>query len=120
MTSIVTNISANNALQTLRSINSNLGETQKQVSTGLRVGKAADNAAYWSIATTMRSDNKSISAVQDALGLSGAILDTTYEAIVEPPRPFGHTDLNSIARSRTRTRRPWSTSRCHRRSSSSR
>ncbi|WP_112435656.1 flagellin [Rhizobium sp.] len=81
MTSIVTNISANNALQTLRSINSNLGETQKQVSTGLRVGKAADNAAYWSIATTMRSDNKSISAVQDALGLSGAILDTTYEAI---------------------------------------
>ncbi|WP_283195437.1 flagellin [Rhizobium sp. AN80A] len=81
MTSIVTNTSASIALQTLRSVNSSLSETQRQVSSGLRVGKAADNAAYWSVATTMRSDNKAVSAVQDALGLSGAILDTTYEAI---------------------------------------
>lgn len=48
------------------------------ISSGLRVGEAKDNAAYWSIATTMRSDNKALSAVQDALGLGAAMVDTTY------------------------------------------
>ncbi|ASY61731.1 Flagellin protein FlaA [Sinorhizobium sojae CCBAU 05684] len=78
MTSILTNIAAMAALQTLRSIGSNLEETQAHVSSGLRVGEAADNAAYWSIATTMRSDNMALSAVQDALGLGAAKVDTAY------------------------------------------
>ena len=67
MTSILTNIAAMSALQTLRTINAGMEETQGRVSSGLRVGEAADNAAYWSIATTMRSDNMAISAVQDAI-----------------------------------------------------
>ncbi|QFI65128.1 Flagellin protein FlaA [Sinorhizobium alkalisoli] len=74
----MTNIAAMAALQTLRSIGSNLEETQAHVSSGLRVGEAADNAAYWSIATTMRSDNMALSAVQDALGLGAAKVDTAY------------------------------------------
>lgn len=78
MTSILTNIGAISALQTLRSISTNLNQTQDEVSTGLRVGKASDNAAYWSIATTMRSDNQALSAVQDALGLGAAKVDTAY------------------------------------------
>lgn len=78
MTSILTNGAAISALQTLRSISSNLGDTQRLVSSGLRVGEAKDNAAYWSIATTMRSDNIALSAVQDALGLGAAMVDTTY------------------------------------------
>jgi flagellin len=53
-------------------------ETQARVSSGLRVGSASDNAAYWSIATTMRSDNMALSAVQDALGLGAAKVDTAY------------------------------------------
>lgn len=81
MTSILTNASATSALQVLRSISSHMGETQRHVSSGLRVGAASDNAAYWSIATTMRSDNMAISAVRDALGLSSAVLDTTYAAV---------------------------------------
>ncbi|MBB4227654.1 flagellin N-terminal helical domain-containing protein [Rhizobium mongolense] len=81
MTSIVTNNAAMAALQTLRGINQGLGETQDHVSSGLRVGKAADNAAYWSIATTMRSDNKALSAVSDALGLGAAKVDTAYAAM---------------------------------------
>jgi flagellin len=44
----------------------------------MRVGKASENAAYWSIATTMRSDNSALSAVQDALGLGAATVDTAY------------------------------------------
>ncbi|WP_026613213.1 flagellin [Ensifer aridi] len=78
MTSILTNIAAMSALQTLRSINANMENTQGRVSSGLRVGEAADNAAYWSIATTMRSDNMAISAVEDALGLGASKVDTAY------------------------------------------
>ncbi|OKP81231.1 flagellin [Ensifer adhaerens] len=81
MTSILTNSSAMGALATLRSINSSMETTQERISSGLRVGTAADNAAYWSIATTMRSDNKALSAVQDALGLGAAKTDVASSAM---------------------------------------
>lgn len=69
------------ALQTLRTIGTGMADTQQQVSSGLRVQAASDNAAYWSISTTMRSDNKAISAVADALGLGAAKIDVAYTAI---------------------------------------
>ena len=78
MTSILTNVAAMAALSTLRSIDGSMEDTQARVSSGLRVGEASDNAAYWSIATTMRSDNMALSAVQDALGLGAAKVDTAY------------------------------------------
>ena len=81
MTSIITNSSAMGALATLRSINSSMETTQERISSGLRVATAADNAAYWSIATTMRSDNKALSAVQDALGLGAAKTDVASSAM---------------------------------------
>ena len=81
MTSILTNNAAMAALQTLRALDANMQDTQARVSSGLRVGGAADNAAYWSIATTMRSDNMALSAVQDALGLGAAKIDTAYAAM---------------------------------------
>ncbi|URK88521.1 flagellin [Rhizobium sp. RCAM05350] len=81
MTSILTNSAAMAALSTLRSINSGMETTQGRVSSGLRVETAADNAAYWSIATTMKSDNKALSTVQDALGLGAAKTDTAYTGL---------------------------------------
>ncbi|WP_454686326.1 flagellin N-terminal helical domain-containing protein [Agrobacterium leguminum] len=78
MTSILTNMAAMAALQTLRTIGANMADTQRQVSSGLRVQAAADNAAYWSISTTMRSDNMALSAVSDALGLGAAKVDVAY------------------------------------------
>ncbi|AKI02150.1 flagellin/flagellar hook associated protein [Hoeflea sp. IMCC20628] len=78
MTSIMTNASAMSALQTLRSINSDMESTQSAISSGYKVSSAADNSAYWSIATTMRSDNKALSTVQDALGLGAAKVDVAY------------------------------------------
>jgi flagellin len=81
MTSILTNGAAMAALQTLRAINRNLEETQNRISSGYRVETAADNAAYWSIATTMRSDNSALSSVHDALGLGAAKVDTAYTAL---------------------------------------
>ena len=81
MTSILTNTAALSALQTLRAISSNLGKTQEAVSSGLRVATAADNAAYWSISTGMRSDSSAMRAVQDAIGLGIAKVDTAYSAM---------------------------------------
>ena len=54
---------------------------QSRVATGLRVETAADSAAYWSIATTMRSDNKALSAVEDAHALSAAKVDVAYNGM---------------------------------------
>ncbi|KAB0566487.1 flagellin [Brucella pituitosa] len=81
MASILTNSSALTALQTLSSTNKSLETTQNRISTGLRIGEASDNASYWSIATSMKSDNKANSAVQDALGLGAGKVDTAYSAI---------------------------------------
>ena len=78
MTSIMTNASAMSALQTLRSINSDMENTQNRISSGYKVQSASDNSAYWSIATTMRSDNKALSTVSDALGLGAAKVDVAY------------------------------------------
>jgi len=80
MSSINTNVSAMVALQSLNKTNAALETAQKRISTGLRVGSAEDNAAYWSIATTMRSDNSALSTVKDALGLGAATIDVAYTA----------------------------------------
>jgi flagellin len=81
MTSLLTNMAARTALATLTQTNRNLDQTQSRIATGQRVASAQDNAAYWSIATTMRSDNAALSTVQDALGLGSATVDVAYNAI---------------------------------------
>lgn len=81
MSSIITNSSAIAALQSLRSSSSGLERAQNHVSSGYRVGNSSDNAAYWSIATTMRSDKSSLSTVEDALGLAAANTDTAYTGL---------------------------------------
>lgn len=99
MTSIITNTSAMAALQTLRSLNSGLQGTQDRVSSGLRVETASDNAAYWAIATTMRSDNKAISAVSDALGMGAAKVDTAYAAMDSTADLLGEVKAKLVAAS---------------------
>jgi flagellin len=81
MTSLLTNVAARTALQTLTQTNSLLEKTQSRIATGYRVGSAQDNAAYWSIATTMRSDHGALSTVSDALGLGSATVDVAYNAV---------------------------------------
>jgi flagellin len=77
----MTNVSAMTALQSLNSTIKRLDQTQMRISTGFRVGSAEDNAAYWSIATTMRSDNGALSTVKDALGLGAATIDVAYTGV---------------------------------------
>lgn len=81
MSSINTNVAAMTALQSLTQTQKSLTETQNRISTGMRVAEASDNAAYWSIATTMRSDKASLSTVQDALGLGATLVDVSYTAV---------------------------------------
>ncbi len=81
MSSINTNVAAMTALQTLTQTNKDLTEAQTRISTGLKVAGAEDNAAYWSIATTMRSDNAALSTVRDALGLGAATVDVAYTGL---------------------------------------
>ncbi|WP_119461177.1 flagellin [Rhodospirillaceae bacterium SYSU D60014] len=86
MASILTNVGAMTALQTLQSVSSNLMQTQDRISTGMRVATAKDNAAYWAIATTMRTDNSGFSAITDSLGLglsTAGMATAANEAIVE-------------------------------------
>jgi flagellin len=79
--SIKTNFSAMTALQSLNMTNKSLEKTQSRISTGFRVGEAADNAAYWAIATTLRSDNSALATVQDSLGLGAGQVDVAYTAV---------------------------------------
>ncbi len=78
MSSILTNTAALTALASLNKTQSALQMTQNRISTGQKVSSASDNAAYWSIATTMRTDSSSLSAVKDALGLGSSSANVAY------------------------------------------
>ncbi len=81
MSSLLTNTSAMTALQNLANTQKSLKETQSQISSGLAVANASDNAAYWSIATTMRSDTSALGAVTNALNLGASVLNTATSAM---------------------------------------
>lgn len=72
MSSILTNNSAMVALQTLKSVNSNLADTQNQISTGKSVSSAKDNAAVWAISKVMESDVESFKGISESLSLGQA------------------------------------------------
>lgn len=78
MTSILTNAGATFTVDQLRAITSARTDRQQEIATGLRVQTAADNSAYWSIATMMRSDNRALAAAEDGLGIGAAAVDTAY------------------------------------------
>ena len=69
MSSILTNNGAMVALQTLKSINTKLTDTQNAISTGKSVGTARDNAAVWAISKIMESDVKGFKGISDSLNL---------------------------------------------------
>lgn len=75
------NAAATAALAVLRHNDSSAAKQQDIVTTGMRISEAADNAAYWSIATDMRNTNKATSTVIDALELGAAVVDVAYEAM---------------------------------------
>ena len=81
MSSLLTNTSAMTALQNLSNTQKNLTQTQSQISSGLAVANASDNAAYWSISTSMKSDVSALGAVSSALNLGASVLGTATSAM---------------------------------------
>jgi flagellin len=79
--SVLTNSSALSALQSLNMTEQNLSITQNQVSTGLAVANASQNAAYWSIGQQLSSDSGIVTATNSALSQSQAVFDTATSAI---------------------------------------
>ena len=108
MSSILTNMAAMTAVQNLAATQKSLADTQNQISTGLKVSSAQDNAAYYSIATNMRTNIGDLSAVSDSLNLGSSVVATATsatsnlttvlqsisKALVSASQPA--TDLNSV------------------------
>lgn len=69
MSSILTNTSAMVALQTLRGVNSNLSQTQNEISTGKSISSAKDSASIWAISKVMESDVKGFKGISESLSL---------------------------------------------------
>ena len=80
MGSILTNNSAMVALQTLNNINKGLNDVQSQISTGLKVGTAKDNAATFAISQVMRSDVAGFQSISDSLDLGSSTLAVASNA----------------------------------------
>ena len=86
MSSILTNNGAMVALQTLKSVNDDLGKTQTSISTGKEVGTAKDNSAVWAISKTMDSDIAGFEAIEEGLAVGEAtvaVASAGAEQIVE-------------------------------------
>ena len=98
MTSLLTNTSAMTALQTLTQTNKNLAMSQNRIATGQRVSTASDNAAYWSIATTMRSDNKALGAVQNWISVdsNSASYNSTKSVVSSFSRAGGVVQIDTV------------------------
>ena len=79
--SILTNMSAMSAVQNLTATEKALATTQNQIATGLSVSSAQDNAAYWSIATNMRTQNNDLTTVSSSLNLGASVLGTATAAL---------------------------------------
>lgn len=80
MGSLLTNNSAMVALQTLNGINRNLNQVQDQISTGLKVGSAKDNAAVFAISQVMRSDVAGFEAISESLSLGQSTIAVASNA----------------------------------------
>lgn len=76
MTSILTNNSAIVALQTLKSVNAQLGKTQADIATGKTVANAKDNAAVWAISKVMETDQSAAKTIQSNLNVADATIST--------------------------------------------
>jgi flagellin len=81
MSSLLTNTSAMTALQSLTQTQRYMNTTENQISTGLAISSAADNASYWSIATQMNSDIGALGAVNSALSESQSMIATMTTAM---------------------------------------
>ncbi len=80
MASILTNVSAMVALQSLNKTNKDLQQVQDRVSTGLKVSSAKDNAAIYNIAQQQRAEHSAYDAVSTSLNRATSAADVALAA----------------------------------------
>jgi flagellin len=80
MSSINTNAAAMAAVRSLTQVSQDLGKTQQRIETGLRISKANDDPAVFSISQSMRSDLNGMAAVKDSLAFGKAALTVARDA----------------------------------------
>lgn len=80
MSSILTNNGAMTALQTLKSINMDLGKTQALISTGKNIASARDNSSVWAISKVMEADVKGFKGINDSLSLGSSTVAVARQA----------------------------------------
>ncbi|WP_035705401.1 flagellin [Niveispirillum irakense] len=74
--SILTNVGAMVALQTLNKTSKDLQTVQDRISTGMKVATAKDNSSYWSISTVMKSDVSALKALNENIAINAATVQT--------------------------------------------
>ncbi len=79
--SIITNVNANIALQSLENTQQQLAVTQKQISTGYAVADATDNGAAYAIAQRVRSDVGALTSANQQLGNVQGLLSVTVSGL---------------------------------------
>lgn len=80
MSSILTNNSAMAALQTLKSINTNLNKVTAEVASGKRVDSAKDNPAVWAVSKVISADIDAFKTISDNLGFGLATVGVAANA----------------------------------------
>jgi flagellin len=81
MASLLVNPSALTALQSLRKTQASLNTTQKEISTGLKISSASDDASTWSIAESMKSDKSVLMTIADSLSGAESLLSVASAAV---------------------------------------
>jgi flagellin len=89
MASLLTNVAAMSALQVLRAVNKGINTASERLTTGQKINTAVDGAAYWAIATTLRSDNSVLSTVKSSLSLGIAAVDVALTGLSETLQDLG-------------------------------
>ncbi|HEY2660992.1 MAG TPA: flagellin [Caulobacteraceae bacterium] len=78
--SVNSNSGALIALENLNATQGQLSETQNEISTGLKVGSAKDNASVWAIAQGQRADITALDSVTMSLNRATSIADVASTA----------------------------------------
>ena len=82
------NMAAQMALQNLNQTQSDLGITQRRISTGQKVANASDNGATFAIAQNQRSSSRAYTTVMESLNRVQSTVDVASSALGVSPTCF--------------------------------
>ena len=94
LNSVITNVGAQVALQSLNLTTSQLQATEKRVSTGFRVADATDDGAAFAVAERVRSDVAAVTTANQQLGNAKGLVGTALSGLTAISKSL--TDAKSL------------------------